>query len=86
MWACSKGNRGGGKGGGAALLILSEPGMETATEEEYMLKGSVRSEDLGFEESIRMLGRPAGSRYLEVASMLAESICAELADNRNNCS
>lgn len=55
-------------------MILSEvPGIETATEEEYMLKGSDRSEPLGFEESIRMLGRPAGSLYREVASMMSAS-------------
>ncbi|GKT61225.1 hypothetical protein ColTof3_08564 [Colletotrichum tofieldiae] len=54
--------------------------METATDEEYMLKGSVRAEVLGFEESIRMLGRPAGCLYRESASILSADICPRPAD------
>lgn len=60
-------------------MILSEPGIERATEEEYMLKGSDRSDVLGFEESIRMLGSPAGSLYLEVASISTKG-CAKPAE------
>lgn len=60
--------------------------METATEDEYMLKGSERSEDLGFEESIRMEGRPAGSLYRDGASMMSASICAMPAEAKDNYS